>query len=103
MLNFFIEGGIFWTSLLTIELIALFLAAWKAPAWTKEAGLIGLMTGLIGTLIGISQMCSAIHQVGPMSMTIVAGGLKVALITVIYGCLIYLISLILRIVQKPRI
>lgn len=103
MLHFFIEGGPLFMGLLTIELVFLIIAAWKAPAWVKEIGLMALITGILSTLLGIAQACDAIQVAGDISMSIMAGGLKVALITIIYGGLIYLASLIIRIIHKPRI
>ncbi len=103
MLHLFIEGGPLFMGILTIELIFLLIAAWKAPAWVKEIGLMALITGILGTLIGITQACDAIERAGDISMSIMAGGMKVALITVIYGSLIYFASLIIRIIVKPRI
>ncbi len=103
MLHLFIEGGPLFMGLLTIELVFLLIAAWKAPAWVKEIGLMALITGILGTLIGLQQACDAIERAGDISLGIMAGGMKVALITVIYGGLIYVASLIIRIVQKPRI
>ena len=38
-----------------------------------------------------------------MSPEIVCGGCKVALIGVLYGLIVYFISLIIRVIQKPRI
>lgn len=102
MVQIFIEGGVFWMALLTLELIGVLLAAWKAPGWVKEAGLIAVMTGLLGTLIGISQLSGVVHQLGDIAPGIIFGGLKVALITFIYGSIIYCVSLIIRIIQKPR-
>lgn len=103
MFRIFMEGGLGWMSLLTIELIALILAAWKAPGWVKEAGLLALITGILGLLIGISQMSEVIHKAGDIAMPIIFGGLKVALITPIYGCFIYAASLIIRVIQKPKL
>lgn len=99
----FIEGGSFGMAILTIELILLLLAAWKAPAWVKEIGLIALATGIIWTFLGCYQACDAIQKAGDISMNVIAGGLKVMQIPLIYGVGIYLLSLIFRIVQKPRI
>ena len=48
--SLFLEGGVFGMTLLTIVLILIILAAWKAPAWVKELGLIALMTGVLWTL-----------------------------------------------------
>ena len=38
-----------------------------------------------------------------ISVSVVQGGNKVTMIPVMYGLLIYLVSLIIRVVQKPRI
>ncbi len=102
MIELFFDGGAPYMGLLTVELIALFLAAWKAPAWVKEIGLIGLTTGILSSLIGVYLAFEVLER-AEMPATIVYAGLKVALITTLYGMLIYLISLILRIVQKPKL
>lgn len=103
MLHLFIEGGPLFMGILTIELVFLLIAAWKAPAWVKEIGLMALITGILGTLIGMQQACDVIERAGDISLGIMAGGMKVALITVVYGGLIYFASLIIRIIHKPRI
>ncbi len=36
-------------------------------------------------------------------LSVISGGLKVTLISVLYGMIIYLVSLVIRIVQKPRL
>jgi biopolymer transport protein ExbB len=41
--------------------------------------------GFLGTVIGMIQAFDKIQQVGDISPTIVAGGMKVALITTVYG------------------
>ncbi len=99
----FLAGGSFGMAILTIELILLILAAWKAPAWVKEIGLIALATAIIWTLLGSYQVCDVIQKAGSLSMNVIAGGLKVMQIPLIYGVGIYLLSLIFRIIQKPRI
>jgi len=103
IMKFFVEGGSLFMTILTIEFILLFLAAWKAPAWVKEIGIIALTTALLSTLLGLRQVFEAIQVAGDISMSVLCGGLKVALIPVIYGMLIFLVSLIIRIIQKPRI
>jgi biopolymer transport protein ExbB/TolQ len=90
-------------SILTLELIALLFAAWKAPAWVREIGLIALVTGLFSTMLGFAQAAAAIQAAGDISPSFVWGGVRVALITIMYGTLIYLVSLVIRIVQKPRL
>jgi biopolymer transport protein ExbB/TolQ len=90
-------------SFLTIELIALLLAAWKAPGWVKEIGLFALMTGILGTLVGLYGAGLSIHAAGDVSTGLLWMGISVALITTLYGMLIYMASLVIRIVQKPRL
>lgn len=103
MIKLFFDGGALNMGLLTLELIALLLSAWKAPAWVKEIGLIALMTGILCQLYGVFYACDAVEIAGDISASVFAGGLKVSIITVVYGGLIYLLSLIIRIIQKPRI
>ena len=90
-------------SILTLLLIALFFAAWKAPAWVKEIGLIALAFGFLGSFIGVMQAADIIQTHGDIAPNIIWGGMKVALITCVYGLIIFIVSLILRIIQKPRI
>ncbi len=88
---------------LTLELIALLLAAWKAPGWVKEIGLLALVTGPVWFMRGFYMAASAIAQAGDIAPSLLWSGVRVTLISLIYGCLIYALSLIIRIVQKPRL
>ena len=38
MFKMFVDGGPIFMSVLTVLLVALFFAAWKAPRWVKEIG-----------------------------------------------------------------
>ncbi len=90
-------------TLLTVELICLLFAAWKAPGWVKEIGLLGLATGVFYHFVGLYQMNGVIQSIGDISPALIAGGAQVASITTMYGILIYAVSLVIRMVQKPRI
>ncbi len=90
-------------SILTLELIALLLAAWKAPGWLKEIGKIAAVSGLLWSLWGFVGAAAAIQQVGDVPIGLPFGGLRIAAYGIIYGLFIYLLSLVLRIVQKPRL
>lgn len=103
MFKLFVEGGAGWNTVLTLELIALLLAAWKAPGWVKEIGLVALMTGILGTVVGMMDAAESIHAAGDVSTGLLWFGIRIALITTLYGMVIYLISLVIRIVQKPRL
>ena len=101
--QWFVSGGPIGMCGITLFLIALFFAAWKAPAWVKEIGLIALAFGFMFTIIGFMQAAQAIQELGDVAPNIIWGGVKVALIPVVYGIIVYIISLIIRIVRKPKI
>ena len=85
-------------SLLSVELVCLFFAAWKAPAWVREIGLLALVTGCFWQFAGV------VAEVGEWpSVGLLLNGFKVSLIPVMYGMMIYALSLVIRLVQKPRI
>ena len=101
--QFFVEGGVPGMIVLTLLLIALFLAAWKAPGWVREIGLGALVASVFWTLLGLFQMFGAIQMLGDVSFPVICGGLRMAMISTFYGLIIYFISLLIRIIQKPRI
>lgn len=99
----FIEGGLGGMIVITLFLIALLVAAWKAPRWVKEIGIGALIFGVFWMLCGVYNACDAIQMTNDASPNILAGGLKVTLIPLFYGLIVYFISLIIRIIHKPRI
>jgi biopolymer transport protein ExbB/TolQ len=102
MINFFVNGGLPWMIFLTVELAGLIMAAWKAPGWVKEVGLIALVTGILGTLTGIYLASDDLAKAGEIAPGIIWAGIGVALINTLYGIFIYGVSLIIRILQKPK-
>ena len=90
-------------SLLTIELILMLLAAWKAPGWVKEIGLLAPVTAIMLAMYSFSVAAVAVEAAGDISPALVWGGIRVMSISIIYGLLIYALSLIIRIVQKPQL
>ena len=100
-------------SVLTVLLVGIFFAAWKAPRWVKEIGLFALVFGILGTVLGVYQVLVAMRdfaaEQGATSLgnvlppRVLLGGLKVTLNTTIYGICIYLVSLVVRVIQKPRL
>ncbi len=115
MFTLFVEGGWFYMTVLTVSLAAIFFAAWKAPRWVKEIGSFALVFGFFSLLLGLRQMFTSLQHVASMqsekvetlfdiiSPNVLFGGLKVVLIPVLYGVIIYLISLVVRVIQKPRL
>ena len=115
MFKLFIQGGPVFMTILTVLLVGIFFAAWKAPRWIKEIGSFALVFGFLTLLIGIYQMFVALQQVAMdigegvtgvfdlISPGVLFGGLKIALIPVFYGIIIYLISLVVSLIKKPRL
>lgn len=113
MFAIFVQGGILFMAVLTIILVAMFFAAWKAPCWVKEIGRIALLLSVLSFLLGVFQMLSSLIQVAGMveadglfdmiHPVVLFTGIKSALIPLVYGMIIDMISLIIRFVQKPRL
>jgi len=100
----FIEGGMDFMSVLTLLLALLFLAAWKAPAWVRDIGIVALALGILSHLIGIYMaLDDIIRYEGDLSVTVIFAGYRVSLIPVLYGFIIFIISRIINICQTPRI
>ena len=115
MFKLFMQGGAGFMTILTVLLVAIFFAAWKAPRWIKEIGSFALVFGFLTLLIGLYQMFVALQQVAMdigegvtgvfdlISPGVLFGGLKIALIPVFYGIIIYLVSLVVCLIKKPRL
>ena len=101
--SLYAQGGSSWMNVITLCLIAMCFAAWKAPRWVKEIGLLALCTGFLSLMVGVYSVCNVIQSSGyPVSFTLCCGGFRVALIAPLYGTIVYMISLLLRIAVKPR-
>lgn len=104
LFSLFVSGGPVGMIIITLLFIALFFAAWKAPAWVKEIGIAALVVGIFWTLLGQLQMADFIQGYdGDISKNVLAGGIKVSLIPVMYGLIVYFVSLVLRVLHKPKI
>lgn len=101
--RFFVEGGMTGMILISLMLIALLVAAWKAPRWVKEIGIGALVLSVFLTLMGLFQIFGVTELFGDITFPIISGGLKVAMIPLFYGLIVYFISLVIRIVQTPRL
>ena len=110
MKNWFIMGGTEFMSVLTILFViivavsvwyAISIATGKALEkinfnhqlkYLKSIGLFTMIVGILGQFIGLFMAFSAIEQANDISPAIMAGGLKVSMITTLTGILFYLIS-----------
>jgi biopolymer transport protein ExbB/TolQ len=70
----------------------------------SDSGTLGLALGVMGSFIGLITAFDALEATGAAEPSILAGGLKVALLSTLFGLFTYSISklsiLILRIIQK---
>ena len=115
MFKFIVMGGAGYMTILTILLVAIFFAAWKAPRWINIIGNIALAFGFLTLMIGFYQMFQALQQVSSslgdqvhglydlISPDVFFGGMRVGLIVPFYGVIIYIISQIVRIIKTPRL
>ncbi|MCM1151054.1 MAG: hypothetical protein NC209_06265 [Alistipes sp.] len=102
--HLYMEGGCFCMTLITLCLVAMLFAAWKAPNWVEELGKLARLIGFFYLMIGIYSVSDLVQSSGiGVSFTLFCGGLRVGMIAPMYGALVYGVSLLLRIALKPRI
>ena len=101
--DYFVNGGPILMCIITILLIAVLFAAWKAPAWVKELGILAFAASLFMTCMSLYQFFETIMLYGEASFRVYCQGLTIALLPFLYGLLVYIVSIIIRIAQKPRI
>lgn len=112
MINLFVMGGPLFMGILSLILIGVIISVVRyltAEEKTKNKldliksfGLLAMITGVLGQLIGLFDALKAIEQMGQVAPGILAGGLKVSMITTLYGLTIYVISLIIWISLKHK-
>jgi biopolymer transport protein ExbB/TolQ len=96
MIDLFNAGGPLFMSLLTILLVLVIWAFFSAPELLNILGKLALGIGILGQLIGLYSMFDAIESIQEgVSPSLISGGLKVSLISTLYGVGIYLNSLML--------
>lgn len=67
----------------------------KKISYGRSIGLFALVFGIFAHLIGFYHAFARLEEVSHIAPSVLYAGLKVSLITTIYGVLIYLISLLL--------
>jgi biopolymer transport protein ExbB len=63
----------------------------KNVSWLALFIALAPMLGFLGTVIGMIQAFDAIEAAGEISPTVVAGGIKVALLTTVFGLIVAMI------------
>lgn len=113
MKDWFINGGTLFMSVLTILFVIIVaISVWHAITiatgkalekvnfkhqlkYIKSLGLFTMIVGIMGQMIGLFTAFNAIEQAADISPAILAGGLKVSMITTLTGIAFYLLSIIL--------
>lgn len=102
----FHEGGPFFMTLILISLLlSLFflvrgflkvnsnpLVSKKMLGLVGDASLLGLVFGLLGSILGLIQAFDAFEGLGGVNPALLAGGLKVSFLTTLFGSLVFVIS-----------
>ena len=112
MFNLFYEGGILFMSILTLLLLillsisvyygTLIIKSESEPelrnlyrhriTYIKSIGLLSLVVGIFGQLIGMYQGFSLIQTSGAISQALLLAGIRISMITTLYGMVIFIIS-----------
>ena len=118
LFNRFMEGGALFMSLILIcLLISIYFTAKsflniksnveiskKMLKHISDSGTLGLALGVMGAFLGLITAFDVLEATGEAQPGIIAGGLKVALLSPLFGLLTFSLSklaiLILRIIQK---
>ena len=118
LFNRFMEGGALFMSLILICLLISIYFIVKSILNIKtnieiskkmlkhisDSGTLGLALGIMGAFLGLITAFDALEASGAAEPSIVAGGLKVALLSPLFGLFTFSVSklaiLILRIIQK---
>ncbi|PLW98867.1 MAG: hypothetical protein C0593_04615 [Marinilabiliales bacterium] len=113
MKDLFYMGGTMFMSILTILLIIM--VAWyifhtvrffinpdlgkekalRQLMYGRSIGLFSIITGITGQMVGLFAAFDAIEKAADISPALVFGGVKVSMITTMYGILIFLFGLII--------
>ncbi len=113
MLQLFSQGGILFMSILTLcLLVVLVLTVYYGTMvfkpdtvsasllrhrlkYIRSVGILSLVIGILGQLIGLYSAFVAIQKAGHVSLEVMAGGLKISMITPLYGILIFIFSYVI--------
>ena len=68
--DYFVNGGPILMSIITILFIAVLFAAWKAPAWVKELGILSLAASVFMTIMSLYQLFNTIMLYGEASFRV---------------------------------
>ena len=98
-----VQGGIVPMAVITIILIILIITIFKSHKWVKYTGIGALVMSLIMALATWARAASAVIECnGEIAPGIIWAGVRSAAIIIIYGLIVYLVSIIARGFIKTR-
>jgi biopolymer transport protein ExbB/TolQ len=118
MFRYFIEGGPFFMGLLTIVLLVILVIGVvngaplltnssssndqhiKRLGFMKSLGLFAFVLGMLGQFLGLFQAFDIISSGMEILPAIMAQGVKISMVTSIYGMIIFLIAYLLWFILK---
>ena len=121
MKSLFYQGGAVFMGILTLLLLAVvvwnvyhFIVFSKSNKETlpvvlrkfgygKSIGIFSLVTGILGQMIGLFSAFSYLQDVSDVSPAILFAGIKVSMITTLYGMSIFLLSLLIWFVMTTLV
>lgn len=120
MFRLFYEGGPLFMGILTLLLLIVLVLAgrsWmkysskdrnvyetrRSLVYVKNVGILAFVVGVLGQLIGLYSAFIAIEEMGGVSPAMLAGGLKVSMITTLYGAIIFIIALLIWLLMDSRL
>ncbi len=71
--------------------------------YIKTIGLLSLVVGILGQLIGMYSGFAQIQKAGEISQALLVGGLKVSMITTLYGLVIFIASYLIWLCLDSRL
>ncbi len=110
MFDLFYEGGILFMSILTLLFVVMLsLSVYygtsifksgpenaelyrQGISYIKSMGILSLVVGVLGQLIGMYQGFSKIQLAGAISQPLLIAGIRISMITTLYGLVIFIIS-----------
>ncbi len=98
----FVSNGIGLQALVTVSLVGVLFAAWKAPKWVRKIGLAAPVVCIMVFMLRVIQTCTDCLTAGSISQTCIVDGARIFIMTLIYGLMIYLIALIIDLVQTSN-
>ncbi len=108
-MDLFYQGGPLFMGILSMVgllLIAAFIAATMGKvkfSAVRELGLLALVIGVLGQLIGLYEGFKGLEQMsGSVNPALIMGGLKVSMISMLYGVILFVLSRVFLLIKRVR-